>query len=346
MKSFKCLAFILLPCCLWASCATKSEKPPKRSNSSHSVRTDAELPSRLKLSLKDTTLGLAVRQAGLETGGRFAVMNGLENLPIDRIAFNNADFDAVAKKLSEKTGCAVQQCPSYYFLFWPGYESLTEVSFADVAAQRFIQPVDRVAFGSGIPLYAVFAWLSQALHTTIIADNAVAEAQCGEIALRDVPLAQGVEAIVKTARLVDTRVECTEHYMFIRAKDNRNPQSCLLSPETLNERQRAHLEARTTVILPRPPDTPRRIEIEPGAAKLAESLPTLSQQLGVPVVAEDDLSDFPVNPAAFMDVPVRVVMDLLIRQWLAPEFGYQFTSDRIVIRRRTPTELKRIEEAP
>jgi len=63
-------------------------------------------------------------------------------------------------------------------------------------------------------------------------------------------------------------------------------------------------------------------------------LDSLSQQLGILVVAEKGLEDLPVNPVVLNNVRVQTAMDLLIRQWLIPDFGYQVAGDRIVIRRR------------
>lgn len=332
------IVFITCSCLLVLSCASSAKKDRAESSKAVASASSSTLSDRVTLSLEDATLASIVKQIGEKTGGRFAVMNGLEDLQIAQVRFSNADFKTVAEKLSKETKCALQHCPSYFFFYWPGYEQLTNISLSSVSSPQFVSTVDMIAFGYGMPLYAVFSWLGQALGTTIVADNAVAEAKCGEIALRDIPLNEAVEAILKSARVAAIEVECPGEYLFISAPGNPNPRSCLLNPETLDERQRNYLETKVKVVLPQPPREQGKVRIEPHAVPLRDVLPSLSEQLGILVTAEEGMKDIPINPAAFSGVSVRTVLDLLVRQWLANDFGYQFTSDRIVLRRRTSGE--------
>jgi LysM repeat protein len=64
----------------------------------------------------------------------------------------------------------------------------------------------------------------------------------------------------------------------------------------------------------------------------------LSRQLGITIVAEKGLEGAPIKTGLMNDVRVSTALDLLVRQWPVPEFGYQFTQDRIVIRRRAAQE--------
>ena len=295
-------------------------------------------PDRVTVALEQTTLGEAIHVIGLKSGGRFVVMNGLESVPLSALRFKNAKFSDVAEKLSKQAGCALQSTPYYYFFYPAGYEKLTELSLVDVTSLPLQQNVELVQFGYGIPLYAVFSWIGQSLGTTIVADNAIAEARCGEVSLRDIRLIDAVEAILKSARVAEFRSETTQDYLFLFAPGNPNPSNCLLNEDSLDLRQKEYLDKRVTVVLPAPPKSPGTIRIDSQALPLQTVLPEFSRQLGVKVVAEESIRAFPVNPVTFYDVSVRVAMDLLIRQWLGGNCGYQFLSDRIVIRHREITK--------
>lgn len=336
-RVFLLLAFIST---LLISCKTTHEANVQERSVSEespvptSISQQDKLPDRVTLKLENVTLGEVVQEIGVRTGGKFAVMNGLEEIPISQVRFKNATFDEVATRLARETNCALQCMPSYFFIYHSGYERLTEISLAEVTSPPLLQNVELVQFGHGIPLFAVFSWLGQSLKTTIVADNAVADARCGEIALRDVRLVDAVEAILKTARVVNFRVETEPDYLFIYASANPNPVSCVIDEDSLDSRRKEYLERRVTVVLPSPPRETGKARLEPEALPLKAILPELSRQLGVEVSAEDRIRDFPVNPVAFLNVPVRVVMNLLIRQWLGGDCGFQFLSDRILIRSR------------
>ncbi len=170
----------------------------------------SELPDRVTLSMRDTTLGAVIRKTAEVAGGRYALMNGLENLPIERAQFNNARFGSVAQELVDGKNVGIQECPGYYFFFLPDYEILTNVSIAGSVSPAFQMPVEQLAFASNMPLYTVLSWISQGVGMTVVADNAVADARCGEIALRDIPLDAAVEAIVKSALIPVVRVDSTD----------------------------------------------------------------------------------------------------------------------------------------
>ncbi len=320
---------------LLASCATP-QKTPTEENAGADAKPSPKTPrsTRLTLALTNTTLGEAVRKAGQAVGGPIAIAYGTEELSIADLSFVRADARNVAYKLAEKTGLAVQACPHYYFLFPAHSEALTQITLAGQLGPTYQQPVEQLSFGTGFPLYAVFDWISQALGVTVVGDSAVGEVRCGEMALRDIPLDEGLEAILKSARAAGIRLDVTDEYVFFLAKDNPCPASALLNGDALDNRMQEILEKRVNVCMPRPPKAPGRIELVGEAEPLSEVLPSLSQQLGIPVVAEKGLGDIPINPAALNNVRVRTAMDLLIRQWLTADYGYQITHDRIVIQRR------------
>lgn len=261
-------------------------------------------------------------------------MNGVENRSAGKLEFHQTNFKDLAYKLAENAGLAVQECPSYLFLYPATYEPLRDISLVGRLDPAFADVRAAMAFGSNTPLYNAFKALSQVVGITIVGDNAIAEANCGEISLGEIPIQDALEAVLKSARVYSFEVESTNEYIFFRAPANTQPATALLSAETLDDRQKALLEKQVSVVLPTPPDDAARIELASGAKPLGKVVGSLSRQLGAPVAVERGLEELPVNPAAFHRVRVSTALDLLIRQWLVPEFGYQLTSDRIVIRRK------------
>lgn len=292
---------------------------------------------RVTYSSVNARLGQVVRRAG-EAGGSVVLMGGLEEEPMGEVNFSQAQPQAVVTQLSEAANLAVQVTPHYYFLFPAEYEALTNVSLEGRLHQTHAGIETEIAFGAGTPLFMGLAWISQATGVTIVADNEVAEARSGEIALGGMPLPTALEALLKSARVIQCEVDSTEDYIFLYSGVQGHQTDMLLNRPALDQHQEAMLEQRVTVYLPEPPTRPNEIRMLPGATPLADVLHSLSQQLGVRVVAEPGLEELPVNPAVFRDVPVSTVMDLLIRQWLRPEYGYHAAHDRLVIRRRTPGE--------
>lgn len=283
-------------------------------------------------------LGETIRHAGA-AGGSVVLMGGLEEEPLGEVSFNRAEPQAVVSQLSEQADLAAEVTPYYTFLFPAEYQALTNVSLEGQLHSAHEGIETQIAFGAGTPLFMGLAWISQATGVTIVADNEVAEARSGEIALGAMPLSTALEALLKSARVANFFVDSSEDYIFLYSGAQGHQSDMLLNRPALDQHQEAMLDQRVTVYLPEPPTRPNQIRMLPGATPLAEVLPSLSRQLGVRVVAEPGLEELPVNPAVFRDVPVGAAMDLLIRQWLRPEYGYHAAHDSLVIRRRTPGEL-------
>ena len=299
---------------------------------------------RVSLSLDSATLGQAVRQMGERHGGSLAIMNGIEERPIGRVAHNQVAFDRVVEGWAQRADSAFQKTPNYYFMYPPGYESLTMLSFAGQLDPRYDAIEEPMTFGAGMSLFALFKWIGEALDLTLVADNIIGEAACGEITMGSVPLSASLEALLKSARIAEARVDSTEEYIFIAQPRAWMRRPALLNEASLSGRQRDFLDQRVSLRLPEARRTRASVELEFGAIPLADALPAISEQLGIRVVAEPEIEDLPVNPVYMHDVTVRTAMNLLIWQWPVPQFGYQFTADRIVIRELTAAEMRAQQE--
>ncbi len=283
-----------------------------------------------------TNLGDAVRAVGEAHGGNLVLMGGAEPRPVTPANFKRAELSEVATSLAAAAGLAVQETPNYYFLFLPGYEPLVDVSLTGKLSPGFSLDTTDVTFGSGLRLYTVFAWMGYALDRTIVADNSVADARCGELALQQVPLEAALEAILKSARVHAFAVDSTDEYVFLHNPNNTSPADALLNTNALDSEQEALLNRTVSVILPHAPTPGQPLEMQQHPTDLGQVLNSLTRQLGVTVVAEAGLEELPVNPAVVVNVKVRTALNLLVRQWLVPNYGYQVTHDRIVIRTRQP----------
>ncbi|MFO7973475.1 MAG: peroxiredoxin-like family protein [Candidatus Hydrogenedentota bacterium] len=304
---------------------------------------DADTPSRGSIgadsspeSAKETVrLGMLVRELAQEDVLGLVLMNGMEDIPVEESSVRRGSTGKVTEKLVEALECQVQKTEFYRFFYPQGFEALTQIQLSS------LNPVyddieAEIVFGANLPLYMVFTWLSQATGKTIIADNLAAAAVTGELSLGKVPLRTGLEAILKSARAIGVGVDSTPNYVFF-FHPGRNPygtkRSLLINNEGLSAEQRALLEQTVNVVLPKTSGTRGPVPFQAGAQPFSKVVQSLSRQVGVPIAIDKALADLPVNPAAFTDVPLRTVLDLLIRQWIYPDIGYEIQKNRIVIRR-------------
>ncbi len=331
--------WIIVLALIMAGCATGPDTPDAQMDNDEETVTRRPQQRRISLAFETGILGNIVRSIGEESGGGVVLMHGLEDTVVENIQINNAQMREALSRLAEKSETIVHETPHYYFILAPGFEVLNNVSLRGELDPIYNDVTAEFVFGYDTPLFMTFAWISHALDMTIVGDNEVAEARSGELALGQAPLATGLEALLKSSRSVNFHVDSTEEYIFIYSGNQGHRQDMLLNDGDLTAAQQEVLDRRVDVFLPEPPDTPDGIKVSPGAQPLGEVLDTLSRQLGVLVVAEPGLDAIPVNPAVFRNVRVSTALDLLIRQWLMPIYGYEITHDRIVIRQRRSGEM-------
>lgn len=297
---------------------------------------------RVTMTQDETTLGYAVRLIGEQAGGGVVLVNGVEDRLVGPFEFDQTPMDQVTSRLAVEAGCAVEFGPYYHFMYPPGYESLIGISLQGKIHPKLNQNTEGIAFGNGLPLHMLFVWIGYARGITIVPDHLVADTRSGELAIGDAPLDASLEGIFKSARLVSFDVESTDEYIFVRAAANRSSGSQLLNPDALDRSRRGFLEKRVTVTLPhRKSDTVAMVE---GAVPLSTVLASLTAQLGVRIEAEKALHDLPVVPAYYHELKVETILDLLIRQWPVPGFGYHVLADRIVIATR-PDYARPLDDA-
>lgn len=337
------ISSILVLLALTGGCATA----PSPNAEAPTAASSAVRPARITLELERGPVGEAVRRIGQSSTVSIVLMNGLEDFVAGPFVFDEADAATVAAALvreaiSPKDGsnvaCSATPRGGYWFIHPPQYASLNDLSLEGRLPAEFAGIETSAAFGAGTALYNVFALLGHALGVTLVADNAVAEARCGELALSGVPLSSALEAILKSARIhaqaID--IETGENYALFRNTTNPPRRMLLLNADRLGPGVEGFLDERVNVVLPKLQKTTNHFESLPGADVLGNVLGPLSKQLGVAVTIEQGLERLPVNPVVMRNVTRRTAVELLIKQWLSPEFGYEATAQGIVIRYAGP----------
>ncbi|MCH7909421.1 MAG: hypothetical protein IIB38_07375 [Candidatus Hydrogenedentes bacterium] len=321
--------YFLLAVPLLGACATPSP----------TVSLIAELTQRPAVSSVHTdrdALGTICRELGASSGKGIVLMYGIEARQVGPYDLRNADYGAIVRRLAADADCEVLERPDYFFLHPPGYARLEDLSLRGTLHARYRQSTAAVSFGAGTFLHQAFAILGQATETTIIADNAIAAAQTGELALDTLPLDAALEAILQSARVPSGvfQLESTEEFVFIRSVENRHPETLLRLGNGLTQVPPS-LERRVDLILPNGSGDGSSSRVDTDARPLRSVLASLSEQLGMRVEIDHALSQLPVNPITMNNVRIRTAMDLLIRQWLRPDFVYEVTDTGLRIRART-----------
>lgn len=325
-----CFAFALLSC---ATTGTSSDSMPAfAADSTKSINTPATPPPTASLDVSRRALGLVFRDLTEQTNAGLVLMNGLENIPIERLNVNNDPLPVVLAELSKLTGLVTHETPYYTFMFDPTYESLVTLNIKRQIPEIYDDVWVFAAFGADTPLFSVFAMLSRLTGKTLIADNAIGDALCGELNLHDVPLPQAIEAALQSARIPqhNFRIRATDGYIFLHSSAHqlrRNVASSKIPPESrklLNEKCSISLLVYT--------EADNKIRSQLGASKLYKVLSELSLQLGMPVRADPLLDHFPVNPMVMNNVSRETALELLIHQWLVPEFEFTVVDGAVLIR--------------
>jgi|GEM_PF-142365 len=292
-------------------------------------------------------LGMFLRDLEKEGVEGLVLMNGMEEIRIEALSTRKTSASKMADRISELLKCGLQETDHYYFLYPQGFEALTQIQLPSLDPV-YDEVNAEIVFGANLPLYMAFAWISQATGKTIVADDLAAAAVTGELSVGEVPLRTGLEAILKSARAIGVGVDSTPDYVFFY-HPGRNPyvnkRSLLINSEGLSAEQSELLARRVNVVLPTAPGTRGPIPFQAGALPFSKAVQSLSRQLGVPIGIDKALEDLPVNPVVFTDVPIGTVLDLVIRQWLYPDIGYEVQKNQIIVRRLLSSGEKQVADA-
>lgn len=319
-----------------AGCATGTSKPDAAPGPETAAT--APKPARAALSLTAGDVSTAAREAAAALAGGLAVMDGMEERKTPALEFRSASIREVAERLAQQTGAAVSEQDGYVLLYpgGNGYEAILALDLSGQLSPRFRDATVALEFAPGTSVYTLFSVLGQSMGTTVIADNALAETRTGLLSLPPVPFATALKAVLQSARVdpAVVAVESTGDYVFLYVPTQEAPGDLLLNRSALTATEREYLNRRVSVILPEPLEDPRHVARHAGARPLNAVLPALSAQLGMEVTVQNRFREIPVNPAVMHNVTVETALDLLIRQWPVPVFGYEVRGRSVLIRHR------------
>ncbi|PCJ57736.1 MAG: hypothetical protein COA73_10455 [Candidatus Hydrogenedentota bacterium] len=327
----------LLALALATACSTTPDTPTVTQIDTESASLEIkknvmDRTSQYTFTLEKQPLGLVIQELVKITNANLVLMNGLENFPMPAMNVESANIDTVLALLSEETGCKIEDNGAYFFLYAPNYESLTQVSLDPAQLASWANMNTTASFGADTPLFNVFALLGYSLDTTIVGDNAIADSGCGEMHLKNVSLTEALEAALKSARVqhFNFQIQATDEYLLFHSPGNRMRKQFSTNAKTIELANALSEMCDIQLLLVKTSEN--KMEGQLGSSRLKEILPEFSRQLGLPVTAEPAMNKLPVNPVILNGVTRKTAIELLIRQWLLPEFGYDYTEEGIRLR--------------
>lgn len=335
VASYLCIAFAL------ESCATtgtpSSSQGGSTIDSAESSAESASPPPTASLDVNKRALGLVIRDLTGQTNAGLVLMNGLENIPINALSVENRPLPDILARLSQLTGLSTHVTAHYTFMFDPGYESLVTLSLQGEIPESYHDVPVFASFGADTPLFSVFAMLGMLTGKTLIADNAIGDALCGELNLHDVPLPQAIEAVLQSARIPQSsfHIRATDDYIFVYSRAHVLRKN-VASPKIGSE-SRELLAEECSISLLFYTEADKKIRSQLGASKLYKVLSELSLQLGMPVRVDAKLDHFPVNPMVMNNVSREMALELFIHQWLVPDFEFTVVDGTVLIRPAGPS---------
>lgn len=336
-KQISVVFAVLLCTLLLGACATTNDSKldapaPGDTDTPPSSMPQAARPN-ITLETEFSSLRDVLRTIGETQGGSVAVLNGIGLQPTAARSWRSTPYGEVLRDLGTEIGAEVQENSHYFFLYPPGYEPLLGLTLEAGLGPHAAETVS-CAFGEGTPLFGVLAMLSRNLDRAIVADQILADTLCGEVMLGNAPLWAVLEAVLKSARLVPGTfdIDAQEEYLFLFATEPARPRHFLVAASEVPAAGRTALDRSITFEVAAPPGA--RPTAGEGAQSLAELAPSFSQQLGFPLRFDEPLGELPVNPMYLPGVRAETALDLLVRQWPYPQFGYRWEEDGVRIVRR------------
>ncbi len=281
--------------------------------------------------LERAPLATLVRRIGQDYGRNIVLMNGLEYYVAGPYELKKLAPDKLVETIAADTGMSLTRLPKYDFIHPPGFESLAQYSPSTRLDRRTAYSTTNIRIGADTPLYGALALLSHSLRTTLVADNIVAAALCGEMNLQDVTFGEGFDALLRSARLTDATcaVRVEDGAVLLHSPRAELRETVLVN--TGSTPRPASLDRIVSVYLPAPPNDPRTLLEDSGAVPLAQCARSIADQLGMRVEFDRNCEKLPVNPCVMVGVSAETAVRLLIQQWPLPHYGFTATEESIRI---------------
>lgn len=327
-----CVAAIVSISC--ASTTTANAQPTGASRRTETAAPDVRRPTAtpgvpIEFSAPNTSVALLVRELNEASGRNMVLMNGLETTRSGPYEKSKHTAQEWVDLFATDAGLRVDRLPAYDFLFAPGYEALTGTTLGERLHPTLAQRRTTLQFDLDTPLVSALALLSDSLKTTIVADNVVADARCGEVHLADVTVSEALDALLKSARIANQslRVLNDADYTFLYSAGRplRSKPFVLAAGESRPDL----LDRQVTLYLPFVPAEPGRLSGYSRAVPLSQVLPELSKQTGLHFEADARTLELPVNPSVMTNVRLETALDLIVHQWPIPRYGYRVHGETV-----------------
>lgn len=334
-------AAALLCAAFLASCASGPDRPATRPESGRAAPAAAwSDATRIGYAAPYTSLDQAVRFLGEQYGVGLVSLQGMDVRAVPAMQTDRMPYGQFVAWLAEAVECAPHRESHYYLLLPPGYEILADTRIDTPLPPAHEAAVLSAAFGFNTRLDNALASLGHSLGLTVATDNILGEQRVGELNVHEAPLPRVLEALLRSARVPPGgfRIETGDNHVALLAAPNQARRNPMLNTQAPPAAMRRALDRRVDVYLPAPPPDDSQVAFSPGPMPLAEALPLLSAALEFRVMATVEVADLPVNPCAMRGIRAADALDLIVRQWPLPHFGYEVRADGIVFRAATPKD--------
>ncbi len=275
------------------------------------------------------SVALLTRDLSAKSGRSIILMNGLEPSQAGPYEKKKHTAGEWIDQIAADAGMRVAHHPSYDFVFAPGYEIVNETSVQSNLNHALGARETTLHIEFGTPLFAALALLSHSLQSTIIADNIVADARCGEIHLHNVTVAEALGALLQSARIPNQsfHLQSEDETTFLYSAGR--PLRDRVRVESAGEVRPDWLDRRVTLYLPSAPAEPGHMQGYGRALPLSESLAELERQTGLHFEADARVHSLPINPAVMPNIKLESALDLIVNQWPLPHFGYRANGNTV-----------------
>ncbi len=339
---YRGMLLLLLPVIAFLSSGSVAAQPPGSSSRTETPRVEKpretnrgeqkkQLPAAgadVQFIAPNTSVALLVRELNTASGRNIVLMNGLETMRSGPYKDKHSSQEWV-DLIATDAGLRVDRLPAYDFLFPPGYEALTQTTVAGQLDPTLAARKTSLHFDLDTPIVSAFALLSHTLKTTIVADNVVADARCGEVHLTDVTVGEAVDALLKSARVAEQSLrvlgDSEQVLLYSAGRPLRQQPLVLAAGETRSE----VLDRRVTIHLPSIPDEAGRLSGYSRAIPLSQALAELAKQTGLHFEADARSQQLPVNPAVITNLKLETALNLIVNQWPVPHYGYRVHGDTV-----------------
>jgi hypothetical protein len=127
-------------------------------------------------------------------------------------------------------------------------------------------------------------------------------------------------------------VSSGNRYIFLHHKNSPGLASAFLENESDPDAPE-RLQQQITLILPENAADNQSYYPQKGPTPLGRLLPALEKQTGLRITLDPMFHEIPINPVVMHDLPRRLCLDLLLRQWPVPNVGYALRNGTLELRR-------------